>query len=101
MKKALMSLAAVALLMPALAMAERSGEEVYSSKCIACHMSGAAGAPKLGDAAAWAPRVEKGMDAMLASVKNGLNGMPPMGICMDCSDGELTAAIQHILDNSK
>ena len=68
----------------------------YQTSCFACHSTGAAGAPKTGDAAAWAPRLEKGMDALLASVKNGLNGMPPRGICMDCSDDEYKALIEFM-----
>ncbi|MBB6519984.1 cytochrome c5 [Pseudoteredinibacter isoporae] len=80
----------------------RSGVDVYNTSCMACHATGASGAPKLGDAAAWAPRVSKGMDVLYASAINGLNGvMPPKGMCMDCSDDELKAAVDHMLENSK
>ena len=41
------------------------------------------------------------MDQVLAVAKKGINAMPPMGTCMDCSDAELTAAIQHMVDNSQ
>jgi len=68
----------------------------YASSCFACHMSGAAGAPKTGDAEAWAPRLEKGMDTLIASVRNGLGGMPPTGLCADCTDEELTALIEFM-----
>ncbi|TCK04840.1 c-type cytochrome [Marinobacterium mangrovicola] len=101
MKKALVLAAAAALLTPAAAMAERSGEELYNTKCSVCHASGVAGAPLFGDAEAWAPRAEKGMDALLATAKSGLNAMPPMGTCVDCSDSEMTAAIQYMLDAAK
>ncbi|SEG81347.1 c-type cytochrome [Marinobacterium lutimaris] len=101
MKKALVLAAVAALLSPAAAMAERSGEELYNTKCSVCHAAGVAGAPKFGDAAAWAPRAEKGMDALLATAKSGLNAMPPMGTCVDCSDSEMTAAIQYMLDAAK
>lgn len=97
MKKA-MILATAALLLPTAAMAERSGEELYNTKCSVCHAAGIAGAPKFGDATLWAPRAAKGMDALLATAKTGLNAMPPMGTCMDCSDDELKAAIQYMLD---
>lgn len=101
MKKT-MILAVTALLMtPVAAMAERDGATVYNTKCLACHMTGAAGAPKVGMADQWAPRAAKGMDALLATAKSGVGAMPPMGTCMDCTDGEMTAAIQHMLDNSK
>lgn len=101
MKKALILAATAALLMPAAAMADRTGEELYTGKCSVCHAAGIAGAPKFGDAAAWAPRAEKGMDALLATAKTGLNAMPPMGTCMDCSDDELKVAIQYMLDAAK
>ena len=101
MKKALLALTAAAMLTPAAAMAERDGATVYNTKCLACHMSGVAGAPKTGDAAAWATRMAPGMEAVLASAKKGKNAMPPMGTCMDCTDAELTAAIQYMVDNSK
>jgi len=101
MKKALLALTAAAMLTPVSAMAERDGATIYNTKCLACHMTGVAGAPKTGDAAAWAERMKPGMDAVLASAKKGKGAMPPMGTCMDCSDAELTAAIQYIVDNSK
>ena len=55
----------------------RSGEEVYKGQCTACHAIGAAGAPKTGDAAAWAPRVKTGLDALLNSALKGKGAMPP------------------------
>lgn len=79
----------------------RSGETVYKKSCMSCHASGAAGAPKLGDAAAWAPRVAAGMDSLMANAVKGLNAMPPKGLCMDCSDDELMAAIDYIVLNSQ
>lgn len=81
----------------------RSGEDVYNAACMACHASGVAGAPKLGDASAWADRVAKGMDAMYASGINGLpgTGMIAKGGCMSCSDEEVTAAVDFMIDGSK
>ena len=79
----------------------KSGEEIYNSSCVSCHGTGAAGAPKLGDAAAWAPRIAAGMDSLLANATNGLNAMPPMGLCMSCSQAELQGAIDYIIDQSQ
>jgi len=79
----------------------KSGEEIYNSKCMACHATGAAGAPKLGDAATWAPRIAAGMDTMLANATNGLNAMPPKGLCMACSDEELQGAIDYMVSKSQ
>jgi len=79
----------------------RTGEQVYQSHCMACHGTGAAGAPKMGDAAAWGPRIAKGIDALLASATNGKNAMPPKGLCMDCSEDELKGAIEYMTSKSK
>jgi len=79
----------------------RSGEDIYGSKCVACHASGAAGAPKLGDVAAWAPRIAKGADALYNNAINGFNGMPAKGLCMDCSDDEIKATVDHMIAKSQ
>lgn len=98
MKKLVAGAIAGALVMVSgVASAERAGEEIFNSKCMACHANGVAGAPKPGDAAAWGPRAEAGIDALLASAKAGKNAMPPMGTCMDCTDAELKAAIEYML----
>ena len=68
----------------------------YDKSCKVCHASGAAGAPKTGDAAAWEPRMSKGMDVLVQSVNNGLNAMPPKGMCFDCSDDEYKALIEYM-----
>ena len=75
----------------------RSGEDVYNQSCFACHATGASGAPILGDAESWAPRIEKGMEALMASTLNGLGMMPPKGTCMACSDEELQAATEYMI----
>ncbi len=79
----------------------RSGEEIYHAACAACHTTGAAGAPKIGDAAAWSVRVSQGSDKLLANAISGIGGMPARGLCMDCSDDELSAAIDFIVVNSQ
>ncbi len=83
------------------AKAARSGEAIYQGNCSACHGTGAAGAPKMGDVAAWAPRVAQGMDMLMNAAKSGKNAMPPKGLCMDCSDDELKSAIEYMVNNSK
>lgn len=83
------------------AAAARSGEDVYNQSCAVCHAAGVAGAPVLGNKEAWAPRIGKGMDALMASATNGLNAMPPRGTCMNCSDDELHAAVQFMVESSQ
>lgn len=79
----------------------RSGEDVYKTKCATCHATGAANAPKLGDAAGWAPRVAKGLDTLYGNAINGFNGMPAKGLCFDCSDDEIKAAVDYMVEGSK
>ena len=59
--------------------AARSGEDVFKAQCSACHGSGAAGAPKFGDAGAWGPRIGKGFEALLTSALKGKGNMGPQG----------------------
>ena len=79
----------------------RSGDDVYKTSCMACHDTGAAGAPKKGDKAAWAPRIAQGIDTVYTHAINGLNGMPPKGTCMTCSDDDIKAAVDFMVEASK
>jgi cytochrome c5 len=75
----------------------KSGEDVYNQFCFACHATGASGAPVFADADAWAPRVDKGMEALMTSTLNGIGVMPAKGTCMGCSDEELSAAVEYMV----
>lgn len=79
----------------------RSGKSIYNVSCIACHDYGVAGAPKMGDVAAWASRLEQGIETVYANAINGIRGMPARGLCMDCSDDEIMASIDYIIENSQ
>lgn len=68
----------------------------YAQSCAVCHNSGVAGAPRKGDGKAWATRLSKGEEAVLANVKNGIGAMPAMGMCQDCSDDQLKALIDYM-----
>ena len=68
--------------------------ELYARNCAICHGPGHGGAPKLGDVAAWAPRLAQGDDALLAHAIDGYNDMPPLGYCMDCDRNDLAALIR-------
>ena len=78
----------------------RSGEEVYNASCAACHSIGVAGAPKFGTSD-WTERGAKGIDALLKTAISGINAMPPRGTCASCSDDELKASIQHMMDSAQ
>ena len=77
------------------------GQAVYQQACFACHMTGAAGAPKLGDKAAWGPRIATGKAALMTSALNGKGAMPPKGGQMQLSEAEISAAIDYIVANSQ
>ncbi len=79
----------------------RSGKDVYQAACFACHGTGAAGAPVLGDKAAWGARIEQGMDTLVSHAINGINAMPPRGTCGACSDAELIGAIEYMVGESQ
>ena len=95
MKKALFAAAVAAIAMSA---AAEPNMDKYNRSCAVCHAAGVAGAPKAFDPEAWAPRLEKGEEALLTSVKNGLNAMPPMGMCFDCTDDEYKELITYMAE---
>lgn len=73
----------------------RTGEQVYQGQCAACHGTGAAGAPKLGDAAAWGPRIGAGYEALHTSALKGKNAMPPQS-GGEFSDFEIGRAVVYM-----
>lgn len=77
------------------------GKSVYEKTCAVCHATGVAGAPKIGDKAAWAPRIASGPDSLLKSALNGKNAMPPKGGNTALSDAEIKAAITYMVSQSK
>ncbi len=82
-----------------------SGPQVYNSACLACHGAGIGGAPKIGDAALWAPRIAQGREIIDAHVLEGYQGadgyMPPKGGRIDLSDEEIIAAVDYMLEQSQ
>jgi cytochrome c5 len=79
----------------------KSGKDIFNSSCMACHSTGAGGAPKMGDKAAWSDRIGKGVDSVYANAIKGFNGMPPKGTCMSCSDEEIQVTVDYMLKNSQ
>jgi len=76
------------------------GAAVYNKACVACHATGAANAPKIDDKAAWEPRAAQGVAQLLQTAIAGKGAMPPRGTCADCSDEDLKAAIEYMLDKA-
>jgi cytochrome c5 len=85
---------------PAAAAAGQGGEAVYTKACIVCHSTGVAGAPKVGDKAAWEPRLAQGMDTLVSTALKGKGAMPPKGGHTNLSDAEIKAAIEYMLGKS-
>ena len=78
-------------------------EARYAAACFACHSTGAAGAPRVapGNAGEWAPRLEKGIDAVVENTVNGIGTMPPKGLCFDCTPEELRAIVDFMIASSQ
>jgi cytochrome c5 len=81
--------------------AAADGKAVYDQTCVACHVQSVAGSPKLGDKAAWAPRLEQGMDQLVQSVLKGKGAMPPKGGNSALSDAQVRAAVEFMISQSK
>ena len=79
----------------------RSGEDIVKATCAACHQAGVANAPKIGDKAAWAPRIKQGMDTLMQSVLKGKGAMPPKGGNPSLSDAEVKAAVEFLVSQAK
>ncbi len=79
--------------------AMKSGEQVFTAQCSACHTAGVAGAPKLGDEAAWAARISTGYEALLTAALKGKNAMPPQG-GGDHNDIEIGRAVVYMANKS-
>ncbi|MGP1614060.1 MAG: c-type cytochrome, partial [Pollutimonas bauzanensis] len=73
---------------------------LYKSACIACHSTGVANAPKLGNKEAWAPLIAQGMDAMMQVAIQGKGAMPPRG-ASSADDATLRAAIEYMVQSSQ
>ena len=92
--------AATALSLSAGAADAPNGKAIYDSACSACHATGAAGAPKLGDVAAWAPRLKAGAAVMLANATKGKGVMPPRGGNPSLSDADMQAVVNYMIGQS-
>jgi cytochrome c5 len=85
---------------PPAAPGSRTGEALYKAVCSSCHGSGVAGAPKLGDSAAWAPRLAQGLTVLIKSSTQGKNAMPPKGSAADATTEELARAVVFMANQS-
>jgi cytochrome c5 len=70
--------------------------ELYESSCTICHGGGVGDAPKSFDVSAWAERLAKGKDVLLKNAISGYKGMPPLGMCSDCTQEDLQDLIEYM-----
>jgi cytochrome c5 len=78
-----------------------NGKAIFEANCSACHGTGVAGAPKVGDKAAWAPRLKQGMDTLHQSALKGKGAMPPKGGNMALPDADVMAAVDYLAAQGK
>jgi cytochrome c5 len=94
--------AIAALLIPSLgngaSTPDLTGKQVVQARCVTCHENGANGAPKIGDRAAWAPRISQGLDALVHSAIRGHGNMPPRGGLAELTDSEMRAAVIYMFN---
>jgi len=104
MKKVLVVAAALVLVSGSV-LAAKSGDKVYTEVCAVCHAAGVAGAPKLGDKAAWKARIAQGGDKMHEHAIKGFQGkagfMPAKGGRADLSDDEVKAGVDYMVSKAK
>jgi cytochrome c5 len=105
MRNAIIISSALCALVTAGPAAAADGKAVYDQACMACHAQGVAGAPKFGDAEAWGPRIEQGMETLYENSINGFQGetgvMPPKGGFANLSDEEVKAAVDYMVENAE
>ena len=91
----------------AVAYVEKGGNEIseevlgkWNRSCALCHINGEAGAPIIGDTKSWSERTLKGEDALMRSVLEGLNSMPPLGYCMACELEDFKSMVNFMVGSS-
>ncbi len=105
MKNLMIATAATVALMASVTTAQADGQKIYQTACFACHGTGAAGAPKVGDKAEWAPRIAQGIETLDKHAIKGFKGkkgvMPAKGGRSDMSDADIIAAVAYMVEHSK
>jgi cytochrome c5 len=76
-------------------------EQIYNTACMACHASGVAGAPVMGDVASWGPRIGQGKDVLIEHAIKGFKGMPARGGSSQLSDEDVIAAVEFMIEKSQ
>jgi len=93
--------AMVAVNIPDLSELEKAGETLYNASCAACHDSGAAGAPVVGQKGDWSARIKAGEKTLYEHAIKGFNGMPPKGGNMSLGDDQVKVIVDYMVKASK
>jgi len=101
MKKLILLLAAMTLTLPVAGFAAPNGEAIYQKACSVCHNTGIAGAPQLGNKAAWKERNARGVDDLTGVAIKGKGAMPARGGHSNLSDAEVKAAVEYMMEKGK
>lgn len=96
-----MSLLALTLLTVSLSASAEDGKKTYDSACFACHNTGVANSPKLGDKEVWKARIATGKDALYETALKGKGAMPPKGGRADLSDDAIKAAVDYMIEQGQ
>ncbi len=73
----------------------------WSQSCALCHVTGVGGAPRIGNAGEWAPRLSQGKEVLLQHTLEGFNNMPPLGYCMSCETSDFSMLIDFMAGTSE
>ena len=76
-------------------------KDIFEHNCKMCHQTGLAGAPKFGNKADWAPRISQGVDTLVKAALSGIRAMPPKGNCITCTEAEIKATVEYMIDAAK
>ncbi|MFZ6694018.1 c-type cytochrome [Undibacterium sp. SXout20W] len=79
----------------------RSGATIFTLMCAECHTTGISGAPKISDKAAWTLRLKQEPDTLVQHALHGYKLMPSRGSCSSCSDAEIKAAVEYMIEKAK
>ncbi len=101
MKKLVVSVSAATIALFGMVSSAQADIRTYRTACASCHMTGAAGAPKTGDKAAWKARITAGMDTMVTNAIKGKGAMPPKGGRPNLTDDQIKAVVAYMVNESK
>lgn len=103
--KTITTAALTAFILTTPAIGQADGKSIFDESCASCHTGGIkgwlTGAPELGDKEAWAPLIKEGVEHLTAVTMAGKESMPAKGGCEDCTEADIAAAVQYLVDQSQ